>query len=1215
MKIRIKGKKAPKFQMAGQFNSLTPPNPFISTIADTEELYEQPTVPSISIPQFSSAGVPGMNEAPQEFFNQKPFETPSWEDQLRASGIGPQEDPQTIDYRNNPAFAKQYDESLYNYHSQQPRNRESRKYLNWYNQKYDVKPNKKNELIKLGNALNTALNVATPIVGMIDQRNQNRAIQQAYRTDQMYAGPVNPTANRGDYELNTGMVDPYNTGAKSKGQFANQYWPMAQDGMYLAPLSLSDSPVFRNVYENTMNPLGAPVESNFGNATFGSDLPVNSLIEPSDNTVEKTKTNKSFRDIIAYKESRNNYKAQSKKSSAAGKYQFMWSLHKNDIEQITGIKTKEEFLNNPKAQESYFDYWDANVLTPNAKRIKEELGIDEPLDAIKARIHFAGPKGAYRYYKSGIETTDAYGTKVSSYGQDFMKPNDEPVKTKSGVNIDDLNPTLKIFTQNISSMFPGLVISSGNDSKHMKGSKHYKNKAIDIGANSSNADDYQALKQYIAKNPSLKRQYGIEDIIDEGDHLHIELMEDGGQLKETNMKIRIINTPVETMAYGGQTNYGLDLGRRQVTDDMNESIYENVGNTLGPSSIDEATIEAEKGETILTDVDGDGMREHMNIGGKRHSEGGTPLKANPGDFIFSDTKRMKIKDQQLLNMFGKGNKKGGYTPAEIAKQYNLNKYKAILQDPNSDELSRRTAERMMMNYEKKLGQLALVQESKKGFPQGIPQIAESALPQAGYGGHLYKANTGVEFDYNMFDGIDPWLKSRTVAGRTSPTGLETVNRGTVEEDASEWESIIPGYKMMPNDKAQAAKYDWLLKNNPAEIERMWREYGLTTKGKGIQSILGLTEKDKDGRYSGKFPQDFKFTPEILAQLKDAYVDNIYGARDLYPRRAMATIDNPRTNRSFSMPGIPVRPRIPVAPPGTDGGTNNTDGGGKSIIPGTYNETGSRRPYGWTQQDRNNLALALMNRASIRKYPALVEDAAVDMPDFRNMDWRGRAAELQGMYNNQFNTLATYGPSSSLGANASFLAGQQAEQLIGKAIDPIEQQNVQIYNQVANQRSGIMNQALQQKSQNKFLRSKYNADLNQQYDNSIRDANKALTMATNQGITNASGLYNTNITESPYYYYDPRFQTMRFDSNAARAAFEAARNSSPNTGDAADEYMRMREKFAGLSPEEMKIAMDYITSGRRTGQSTATTYPYNPTRNRYTVQQPLGAIASGTGFGY
>jgi len=150
---------------------------------------------------------------------------------------------------------------------------------------------------------------------------------------------------------------------------------------------------------------------------------------------------------------------------------------------------------------------------------------------------------------------------------------------------------------------------------------------------------------------------------------------------------------------------------------------------------EEANLEAEGGETVYGDLNGDNFPEHKVIKGPRHSEGGVPLKLPEDSFIFSDTNSMKLNNPNILQMFNKTHKKGkgskGYTPATLAKQYDIDKYRKILQDPNSDAIARKTAELMIRNYNMKLGALALAQESKKGFPQGIPVMAKPYLEANG----------------------------------------------------------------------------------------------------------------------------------------------------------------------------------------------------------------------------------------------------------------------------------------------------------------------------------------------------------------------------------------------------------------------------------------------------------------------------------------------------
>ena len=217
-------------------------------------------------------------------------------------------------------------------------------------------------------------------------------------------------------------------------------------------------------------------------------------------------------------------------------------------------------------------------------------------------------------------------------------------------------------------------------------------------------------------------------------------------------KVRIKKAPQE-MAYGGQSNFGLDLGAKNVYQDMTDNPYENISDTLQPVDRSLANIEAELGETIVGDFDQDGQNEHLKIGGKPHSQGGTPLKVPEKSFVFSKNKSKLGIGGPVLASFGKSaTTKKKYSPADIAKQYNINDYKAILNNPYSDKIDKTTAARMIDNFEKKLGGLALLQESMKGFPQGIPDIAmpymqtmmpqdenqNEEMPMAEYGGYYYQ---------------------------------------------------------------------------------------------------------------------------------------------------------------------------------------------------------------------------------------------------------------------------------------------------------------------------------------------------------------------------------------------------------------------------------------------------------------------------------------------
>lgn len=180
----------------------------------------------------------------------------------------------------------------------------------------------------------------------------------------------------------------------------------------------------------------------------------------------------------------------------------------------------------------------------------------------------------------------------------------------------------------------------------------------------------------------------------------------------------------------------------------------------------DATIEAEKGELIL----GAGMpgdvedREDRigvglyRIGGKTHAQGGTPLKAYPGDFVFSNDKSLAVTEEQSKLLIGKEVKKLKLrTPAKLANKYiDLNKFIDMAQDADQDPISKKTAMLNVNNFVDRLAEIALVQEEKKGFPDGVPQFVQASLEtrfnakelqddlnQFRYGGQVPKAQLGI----------------------------------------------------------------------------------------------------------------------------------------------------------------------------------------------------------------------------------------------------------------------------------------------------------------------------------------------------------------------------------------------------------------------------------------------------------------------------------------
>ena len=177
----------------------------------------------------------------------------------------------------------------------------------------------------------------------------------------------------------------------------------------------------------------------------------------------------------------------------------------------------------------------------------------------------------------------------------------------------------------------------------------------------------------------------------------------------------------------------------------------DVNKNIGPVDRDKANIEAERGETIITPMGDDAWTKSLPktyiIGGKKHSKGGTPLNVPEGSFIFSDY--LKEKNPDVFKLLNKPFKKSGYTYAELSKPYMLNDDIKLLLDPDSDHITRDTAQLNIQNKVDKLGMISLLQESTKGFTddEGNTDIPSVGMP--------FLEKTGIDLE----KAVDPFLKA------------------------------------------------------------------------------------------------------------------------------------------------------------------------------------------------------------------------------------------------------------------------------------------------------------------------------------------------------------------------------------------------------------------------------------------------------------------------
>lgn len=127
--------------------------------------------------------------------------------------------------------------------------------------------------------------------------------------------------------------------------------------------------------------------------------------------------------------------------------------------------------------------------------------------------------------------------------------------------------------------------------------------------------------------------------------------------------------------------------------------------------------------------------------GKKHNKGGMDVLLKPNSFVFSDFKDLTIspKEHELFEL-----KEGGTPAKTLKKNVNPKHYNTmveILDNPFKDDLSKNSASKMLEKYIATLGNIAYLQEKKKGFPTGLPEFAMGTAP-------VYDEDLETEIDSN-----------------------------------------------------------------------------------------------------------------------------------------------------------------------------------------------------------------------------------------------------------------------------------------------------------------------------------------------------------------------------------------------------------------------------------------------------------------------------------
>ncbi len=571
----------------------------------------------------------------------------------------------------------------------------------------------------------------------------------------------------------------------------------------------------------------------------------------------------------------------------------------------------------------------------------------------------------------------------------------------------------------------------------------------------------------------------------------------------------------------------------------------SVRSTLTTVDVEDANLEAEKGETAVTNLHGDGIPEQYTIGGKRHSEGGTPLNLPPNSFIFSRDKSMKIKDPEILKQFGYNSPpKGGIVPADIAKKYDINKYKKMLLDKNSDEFQRKTAESMISNFNLKLGKLALLQESIKGFPQGIPEIA---------------------FPYMEENGIDPasFLPQQAqpqivVPQSVAPTRMQTGGSllgeyqkpyddlTSIFQDMSVKQAVYDNYKArvskiknpalrdkllnMDNDKIfenflQMQKQNYAMRNAGVDFTDptdSWDKvsgnkknsvYKNTMTNLGFDNILSTDEDIASAQAAYAAGYDVANMPQFKDKFKDFVgltgrsdehyipgVSNISDIDSIYGNTTAGQLFMPRKNRQ-----VEVLPEVKTQD-------------AAAIQTNPLKPYVSRSNSPWWLQDIIKTTGALGDMGRVKKYLPWQAGSSTDYVDPTFVSPERELSANAEQLNIGAQGAGTFTGPQAYNSRFSQMAGQSARNA-ADILGRVNNTNVGIANDTERMNTDIFNKAQEKQANDATNLFDKTTIANQQFDNSKNMVRQNLRQSYIDAVTNRAQTQALN-TLYPNYHVDP-----------------------------------------------------------------------------------------------
>ena len=420
-----------------------------------------------------------------------------------------------------------------------------------------------------------------------------------------------------------------------------------------------------------------------------------------------------------------------------------------------------------------------------------------------------------------------------------------------------------------------------------------------------------------------------------------------GKKKKKKVKIKIKKVPKGFEIRNGKIMAKASYGGGFVTGDQMDyglvTTYANNGNgekkddvrySLSSVPREFANIEAEGGETVLSDLNNNGTFGLYNITGPRHSQGGVPMFLPDQSFIFSDTPKMRMKPDEIAG-FGIETKKR-MTPAELSKKFPLNEFIAAAGSPDSDNITERSAELMLDKNMMSLSKLAFGQEMKKGFEDGVPTAAFPFIQSQGQDPVNFAAMMDAQIAQNrakaaygmqIVEDEQPVLpKAQTGGDRTDFSDLPKAIENTIK-------SIL---EAAPDPRAPEVQQQ--IKAIIDKVEQVSQNTDISNEEQeeAVNEIVKIVADDLDNLGEGRIP--------LITE-------------------SLAKIDNMLQDK-----GIEIRPTMDVGDQGIEGTQQRQDSG-------LYGDVTEENLKQWFDNNKETMKVMGYNN-----YDALVEDKGKDWFD-------------------------------------------------------------------------------------------------------------------------------------------------------------------------------------------------------------------------------------------